>query len=760
MTFVKPAPSHIHLPTSSTGLLMDSQSQFDESARTTFFIEYGSDINNSSETSLQGSTAPLSQIIQGSPVPTFVIDAQHRVTHWNRACEAIFNVSAATMVGTTNQWRAFYADCRPVLADLIVDGVDDDGIARHYDGKFRRSGLIEGAYEAEDFFPHFGRGGRWLYFTAAPLRDGGGRIIGAIETLQDITERKFAEAALRLRERAVESSNNGIMISDLSSPDNAIVYVNPAFERITGYSLDEAVGRNARFLVGDDQDQFELEKIRAALRQRRSAGAVLRNYRKDGTLFWNELYVAPVPDDLGRVSHYVGIITDITERKRYEQQLEHQANHDALTGLANRNLLMDRLEQSLVYAQRFDRMVAVLFVDLDNFKAINDTLGHGAGDALVQQVARRLPGCIRDVDTLSRLGGDEFVVVLYGPDSEEMVTEVMRRILEAVAKPYTIDDSQLFVTCSIGASLYPRDGRDPATLLKNADVAMYRAKEQERNAFQYFTSAMDVGVSERFSLERDLRFALERNELSLYYQPQLDLRTGRIVGAEALLRWRHPQLGLVSPAKFIPIAEQSGLIVPIGRWVIDTACAQGKRWLEAGWEAVRVSVNLSARQFRQPDLDKEIGKILRDHDLDPLCLELEITESMVMHDPVEATATLHELKGLGLRLSMDDFGTGYSSLSYLKSFPIDILKIDRSFVQDITTDASGAAIVRAIISLAHSLKLKVVAEGVETIEQLDFLREHDCDEMQGFYFSPAVPAEDFFRLLLPAAADGERPVTD
>ncbi|WP_448189503.1 sensor domain-containing protein [Azospirillum sp. sgz301742] len=690
----------------------------------------------------------LGEIVEGSPVPTFVIDAEHRVTHWNKACEAIIGASAASLTGTRLQWQAFYSEERPVMADLIVDGATEEEIIRHYPVKCRRSAFVDGAYEAEDFFPNCPGGGRWLAFTAAPLHDSEGRVIGAIETMQDITERKRAEEAMRLYHRAVESTNNGIIITDLHATDHPVVYANPAFERMTGYPMSETIGRNPRFLLGQDRAQMELEAVKSALRQHRPGSAVLRNYRKDGTLFYNELYVSPVRDGAGDISHYVSVMTDITERKRYEEQLEHQANHDALTGLANRNLLMDRLEHTLACAQRYTQKPAVLFVDLDNFKSINDTLGHDVGDHLVQAVAKRLVHCMREVDTVARLGGDEFVAIIQDAPEESDVTHVIRRIMDALGRPFTIDGSELFVTCSMGAALYPRDGDDVATLLKNADAAMYRAKEMGRAGFQFFTREINERVSERMVIERELHGAIARNELAVYYQPQLDVRTGAIVGAEALLRWNNPRLGAVSPARFIPVAEESGLILSVGRWVLETACSDSRGWIAEGWQNARLSVNLSARQFRQADLYHHIEDLLQDAGLSNFILELELTESMVMQNPEQAIGTMQALKDIGLRLAIDDFGTGYSSLSHLRHFPLDILKVDQSFVRDISNHAEGEAIAAAVVSIGHALGKKVVAEGVETEDQLAFLRSHGCDEYQGFLFSPAVPAARFRELLL------------
>ena len=436
------------------------------------------------------------------------------------------------------------------------------------------------------------------------------------------------------------------------------------------------------------------------------------------------------------------------ERKRYQEQLEHQANYDGLTGLPNRNLLLDRLRQA-VFAQRQVRSIAVVFIDLDHFKFINDSLGHNAGDRLLQQMAERLRSVVRDGDTVSRLGGDEFILILNDQQNEEVMFRAMQRIISKVSEPLSIDGRELVVTCSAGVSLHPQDGPDIETLLKNADAAMYRAKEHGRNNFQFYTVEMNRLVNERLALESSLRRALERNELLLHYQPKLNLKSGAIVGAEALVRWQHPERGLIYPELFIPLAEETGLIVQIGEWVLRTACAQNRAWQDAGLPPLTVSVNLSARQFRQESLIKTVSKILSDTGLRADHLEMELTESIVMHNAEAAIAVLKGLKELGVQLSVDDFGTGYSSLSYLTNLPIGILKIDRAFVRDISarTGRGDGLLAQAIISLGHSLNLKVVAEGVENEEQLKFLKAHRCDEAQGYYFSHPVPPEECKQLL-------------
>ena len=438
------------------------------------------------------------------------------------------------------------------------------------------------------------------------------------------------------------------------------------------------------------------------------------------------------------------------ERKHYQEQLEHQANYDPLTGLPNRSLLHDRLKRA-VFTQRNAQPIAVVFIDLDNFKFINDSLGHSAGDALLTGVAERLHSIVREGDTVARLGGDEFVLILTEQARGDVVFRALQRILDEVSEPMMIGGQELCITCSAGVSLYPQDGRDVESLLKNADAAMYRAKERGRNNFQFYTAEMNAHAKERFALENDLRRALERDELLLHYQPKIDLATGAIVGAEALVRWQHPEQGLILPDRFISIAEDTGLIVPIGEWVVRTACVQNRAWLQAGLPPIAVSVNLSVRQFHQEGLVKMVERILNETGLAASYLEMELTESMVMHNAEQAIEILAALKKLGVRLSVDDFGTGYSSLNYLRRLPIDTLKIDRSFVQDIDSeDEEEGILARVIISLGHSLKLKVIAEGVETAEELKFLRACGCDEVQGYYFSRPVAPPAFAQLLTEA----------
>jgi diguanylate cyclase (GGDEF)-like protein/PAS domain S-box-containing protein len=556
-----------------------------------------------------------------------------------------------------------------------------------------------------------------------------------------------AEEAIRLRDRAIEASVNAVIITDCAHPANPIVYVNPAFQRITGYAGSEALGRNPEFLLGEDRDQPEMENIRAALREQRPGHAVLRNYRKDGRMYWNELHVAPVRDEDGAVTHFVGVQNDITQAREYQEALAHQANHDALTGLPNRNLLRDRIVQAIAYAGRYGHFVAVAHLNLDRFREINESLGDAAGDRLLHAVGERLGTCIRAADTAARVGGDQFALVLHDQASREFVAGQIGRVAAAVSQPFSLDGRDLYLTCSTGVALFPADGRDPETLMKNAQSAMYRAREKGPGQYRFYDPDMNARADERLALANHLRRALDAGEFRLHYQPQVELKTGRVAGAEALLRWSNRELGEVSPARFIPLAEETGLIIPISEWTLRRACAQNRVWRERGLPPIDVAVNLSALQFRRGDVAEQTAAILRESGLEPGALELEITESAIMHDVDEAVAMLGRLNDMGVQVSIDDFGTGYSSLSYLKRFPVRRLKIDQSFVRHLDTDPGDAAIVEAVISLGHSLKLQVLAEGVETAAQVEFLRRKACDLIQGYVFSGPLAAEEFSRLL-------------
>ncbi|MBC7456302.1 MAG: EAL domain-containing protein [Massilia sp.] len=545
---------------------------------------------------------------------------------------------------------------------------------------------------------------------------------------------------------AIDASANAMVITRAAAPDFIIDYVNPAFERITGYSAAEVIGHNCNFLQGDDRDQSGIDEIRLALREQRAGNAVLRNYRKDGTLFWNHLFIAPVRGADGALSHFVASQYDITQAKQLEAELLHLAHHDELTGLPNRALLRDRLSQAILAARRGGDRIWVAFVSLDRFKAINDSFGHAGGDSFLTIIAQRLHGAIRGADTAARWGSDEFAILMPEHNKGGLATAALERIMAAVNRVIPYEGQQVVLTCSIGVAAYPDDGLDVDSLLERADIASYHAKNDGRNRFRFHTADMNQKALARLRTEADLRLAIKRGEFVLHYQPQVDLESGRIIGMEALVRWQHPERGLLGPLEFIGLAEETGLIVPIGNWVLRTACLQNRQWQLEGLRPIRVAVNLSARQFVRDNVAESVAAILAEIGLASADVELELTESLVMTDVERGIGVLRALKQLGVRIAVDDFGTGYSSLAYLRRLPIDVLKIDRSFVSDIGSE-DGDAIVASVIALAHTLKLKVVAEGVETVEQLDYLRLKRCDEMQGYYFSKPLSADAFAELL-------------
>jgi diguanylate cyclase (GGDEF)-like protein/PAS domain S-box-containing protein len=669
--------------------------------------------------------ADLSQLfINSIPGIFYVFDQRGKFLRWNknfelvtgRSITEIAEAGAMDIFGTAGEKHAVAAHIKQALADgsatLEVNVLTSQGEPLPY------------------------------YLTGRRIEFAGEYCICGMGA--DISERRASEEILRLRNRALEASINAIMITDAAG---MIEYVNPAFERITGYPLSQVSRRHFRFLHRNDNEQRGMAAVRSAYRLKEEGHALLRSYRRNGDLFWNDFYIAPVANAENVVTHFIGVLNDITEIKRYEERLEHEANYDALTQLVNRNVLKDRISQAIASSRRHNTEFTVGFMDLDNFKFINDSLGHGIGDELLKSASRRLATCMRAQDTIARYGGDEFAFVLIDTASEENVAILMDRILKTIERPFEIGEHRLFISCSVGVGFYPKDGDDADTLLKNADTAMYRAKESGRNNYQFYTPSMNERVRERLSLEAKLRQALNNEEFALHYQPKIDLASGMVVGIEALLRWNPTDGDAVSPASFIPLAEETGLIVPIGEWVLDTACAHNKQMQEFGLPPIGVAVNISARQFDANTLRKSIVRALDTSGLDARYLELELTESLVMQNPDEVTRILLELREMGLRLAIDDFGTGYSSLSQLQRFPLDRLKIDQSFVRDIGADPNDAIIARAVISLGHSLGMSVIAEGVSNEEQLAFLRANGCDEMQGYLYSRPLPFKELMGLL-------------
>lgn len=566
----------------------------------------------------------------------------------------------------------------------------------------------------------------------------------ALGMLRAFAAKDTALADLQLAAAVFDNSLEGIFITD---DQGSILVANSAVSRITEYSNEELVGQNPRLFQSGRHDRIFYSALWKSVTHTGQWQGEIWNRRKNGEVYPQWLSISAIRDQHGLTQHYIGIFIDISAQKEAELRLDYLAHHDKLTSLPNRDLFNDRLTVAIAHSKRTGKPLAVLFIDLDHFKYVNDTFGHITGDELLQAAARRISGCLREEDTLSRMGGDEFTVLLQHFNNREEIGLVASKIVHAMKSPFMIGQHELYVTASIGISIHPDDGDNPETLLKNSDAAMYRAKNDGRNCIQYFKLSMEGDSMQRIEIDRDLHRALLQEEFRVFYQPQVDLAQNKVVGVEALIRWQPEQGRLILPGQFIPMAEETGLIVEIGEWVLREACAQMKEWLDDGMPPLRIAVNLSAQQFRKVDFSKIVAGILSDTGLPPQMLELELTESIAMHHAEDTVSTLNRLKALGVQISIDDFGTGYSSLSYLKRFPVDRLKVDRSFVEGIADDPSNAAITLAIIAMAHSLGISVIAEGVETEEQLDFLRMHHCNEVQGYYLGHPMPADEIESLI-------------
>jgi len=568
--------------------------------------------------------------------------------------------------------------------------------------------------------------------------------------IQDVTERKQADEALREAERRYRSIfENAIEGIYQSTPNDGYLAVNPALARMYGYDSPQELISTLRDI--DNQVYVDPQR-RLEFKRLMSKHGVVTNFesrvhRRNGEIIWISENARSVYNNDGTLLFFEGTVEAITERKLHEAEIQFQATHDALTGLPNRTLLYDRMQQAVLHSERYGKLTAIAFLDLDQFKFINDSLGHQVGDELLKITAQRLTSCLRESDTVARQGGDEFVLLLTDQPNEEAITHTMQRVLHEVSQPWKANDLEFQITCSIGLTLCPDDGRDAETLLKNADSAMYKAKELGRNNFQYFSAEMNSSVTDRLELLNRLRQAITNEDFVLHYQPKVSLASHQIIGAEALVRWNSAHSGMVSPASFIPLAEETGLIIPLGEWVLRTACRQNRAWQDAGYPPIPISVNLSPRQLARGDIVEVVERILSETGLEAQYLELEITESVMTTDVEKSFALLTRLRSLGVKISLDDFGTGYSSLSYLKRFPVDTLKIDQSFVRDIATDQDSAAIVKAIISLGRNLNLTVLAEGIETEDQFQFLLANGCDEGQGYLMSKPVPNKNFVDLL-------------
>ena len=567
----------------------------------------------------------------------------------------------------------------------------------------------------------------------------------------DISRRREQEEQLRLRERALHATSNGIVITRCAGQNNPIEYVNPAFERISGYRADEVIGRDSRFMAAPGLDENERTQLREAIRERREVNVIFRNLRKDGEVFWNDLTITPVLDEHGAVAHFIGVINDVTAHQQRTAHLEHEVNHDPLTGLANRNLLWDRLEQALHMAQRNKTLVATVLIDLNNFKLINDTFGHEAGDEVLTVVAKRLQASVRDSDTVARLSGDEFVLVLVNQPSLRFTLRMIERLRMGMSKPVAFDTREIPVGASMGVSVYPHDGDSVFDLVRAADVAMYHAKATGKSDVHFFSPDMKSSTEAKEKLEASMRSAIDNDEIFLLFQPRQCLRTGKVAGIEALLRWRHPEHGVLLPASFLPEAEENGWIIPFGERVLELVCAFMQRLKHSGHADLTVAMNASYREFSQHNFVARVGEQLSKHELAHANLELDLTEENLMRNPHLGREIASQLREIGIKLSVDEFGDANTSLSFLQKLPATCLKMTRASVREISPESRAGPLAKAIINIAHNLDLSVIAEGVETRSQLDFLKSHGCDEVQGVYFSEPLD-QDAVEQFISAAA--------
>ena len=661
----------------------------------------------------------LGRVLEQSPASVLITNTDGIIEYVNPRFEKVSGYSAAEAVGQNPRFLKSGDKTKEDYGEMwgsLLAGKEWRGVFHNK----RKDGSIY-----------------WESASISPLRDERGKITHFIAVKEDITAQKRAEDQLRMNATVFETTAEGIMVTD---EENQIKTVNPAFTRITGYSQEEVVGRTPSVLSSGRHSKAFYEALWESVLQKGYWTGEIWNRRKDGSVFPEWLSISAIPGENGIAKEYVAVFSDITKHKEDEEQILYQANYDALTGLPNRSLLSDRLSQAIVAAHRESWMLAVLFVDLDHFKVVNDTFGHVVGDELLQLVSARIKACLRESDTVARFGGDEFIILLQDVTEMDSVAHIATNIIDNITRVFSLYGREIYIGASIGITVYPDDAVNADSLLRNADMAMYQAKERGRNTYQFFTASMQQHTLERQQLELDLRQAIKRNELEIYYQPVINASLNQVDSVEALLRWNHPHRGMVSPALFIPVAEDSGQIGPIGEWVMKGACEQLKRWHLAGFSDLKLAVNLSSRQ-RELGLQADFLKqVLDETGISSDFLTLEMTESLLMRDTEEAMTWLTSFKALGVKLSVDDFGTGYSSLSYLKRFPVDVLKIDRSFVCDLPEDLEDATLVKTIVAMADSLNLGLVAEGVETKEQAKFLVDAGCNNLQGFHYAKPMTA--------------------
>jgi diguanylate cyclase (GGDEF)-like protein/PAS domain S-box-containing protein len=670
---------------------------------------------------------PLAAIVDVFPGTFYAINREHRFVLWNHNLEKVQEMTPDE-IAVTNPLSMFDLEQRALIAEKMRQ-VFDEG--------------AEAKVEAEVI----AKSGREtpMVLCGTRIRCGGSDYLFGVGV--DITEQREQAHQLRLRERALHAASNGIVITTCEGRDNPIEYVNPAFERITGYTSVEVLGRDPRFMAAPGMDGNERVQVRAAINERRTVNVVFRNQRKNGELFWNDLSITPVHDENGKVTHFIGVILDVTATKERTDLLEHEVNHDALTGLANRNLLWDRVEHALHLAQRNKSRLATVLIDLNNFKGINDNYGHEAGDMVLKVVAKRLQAAVRDSDTVARLSGDEFVLVLVNQPSQRFTLRMIERVRDALVRPVSFNSIEIPVGASLGVAMYPQDGNYTVELMRAADLAMYHAKSTGRNEVQFFSADMKASTEAKQKLHDSMRDALANDEMYLLFQPRIDAHTERVRGFEALLRWRHPQQGLLLPAAFLPDAEENGCIVQIGNKVLDEACSFLQRLRERGFNDVPVSVNVSEREVCELNFVSNIAERLKRYGLPPASLELELREETLIRNPGLGRGLATQLHALGLPLSVDEFGEGISDLSFLQELSAGHVKLAKSAVHAISNDERASAITKALIDIGHNLNIPVAADAVETRAQMEFLRSNGCDEIQGMWFSEPLRAEDAERML-------------
>jgi diguanylate cyclase (GGDEF)-like protein/PAS domain S-box-containing protein len=682
---------------------------------------------------LARSERQLNEAQEVAQIGSFSIDLETDARTYSAVTGKIFGRSPNTISGSLEEYRRIvhpddWERLQEEIMDLVKTGkrmISRHRIIRENDGALR-----------------------WVEVASDLIVNDEGKPVRRTGTVTDITELHGTEESLNLNQQAVELSNIGIVIVDASHEDLPVIYANAATEAISGYRREELIGKNCRILQGRFTGQHSLAAIRDGIREQREAHAVVRNMHRNGDEYWIDLRIQPIKNSLGEVTHFIGFQYDLTDRIRYERELIHQAGHDTLTGLVNRNLLIDRLEQVIAHSVDGKTLAALVFFDLDKFKLINDSLGHFAGDDLLKQCAIRLAAEAPAGSTIARMGGDEFVVLLEAPDDAVQAKTLTDRILRSLNLPFVLDGHSIAISSSAGIAMFPAHGSTATDLLRHADIAMYRAKSNGRANSQLFENSWSVIESQKLTLKEEIAAGIEKNQFCLHYQPKIDASSSALIGFEALVRWNHPRHGLLYPDRFIDAAEEFGLILPLGTWVLQEACRQNRRWRDAGRYYVPVAVNVSASQFRDEHFVWHVQQSLRDCALEASALELEVTESVVMESPEKFIGVLKTLHTQGVSIAVDDFGTGYSSLSFIKRFPIDVLKIDKTFVRDIGTDPSDAAICQTIIVMAHNLGLKVVAEGVETADQAFFLLEYGCDVFQGYLYSKALPPDADFSAIV------------